>query len=199
MRRRTESTSYRLGWYGGLGARKVATISPSVTLPQTQPSCLSVSSTGLIDCGNWAVSASWNVPADAVSGVYLARPVRLDTGGASHIPFVVRDDNGHEDVLFQTSDTTWQAYNSYGGNSLYVGNAPSVGFPEGRAYKVSYNRPFNTRTDDAISWVLGPEFSMLEFLERNGYDVAYTTGVDTARRGSQILNHKTFMTAGHDE
>ena len=89
---------YRLGWYGGIGARKVATIQPSASLPQSQPACLTNSSTGLIDCGNWAVSASWTVPTDAVSGVYLARPVRLDTGGASHIPFVVRDDNGHEDI-----------------------------------------------------------------------------------------------------
>ena len=35
--------------------------------------------------------------------------------------FVVRDDDGGSDLLFQTSDTTWQAYNQYGGNSLYTG------------------------------------------------------------------------------
>ena len=190
---------YRLGWYGGDGARLVATIDPTATLPQVQPQCLTDSSTGLIDCGNWSVSASWDVPADAVSGVYLARPERLDTGGASHIPFIVRDDGGHENILLQTSDTTWQAYNDYGGNSLYVGNAPSVGFPEGRAYKVSYNRPFNTRANDPTSWVLGPEFSMIQFLERNGYDLAYSSEVDTARFGSHILDHKIFMTSGHDE
>ena len=52
--------------------------------------------------------------------------------------FVVRDDNSTSDVLYQTSDTIWQAYNDYGGNSLYVGS------PAGRAYKVSYNRTFAT-------------------------------------------------------
>ena len=51
--------------------------------------------------------------------------------------FVVRDDARASALLFQTSDTTWQAYNAYGGNSLYVGS------PAGRAYKVSYNRPFS--------------------------------------------------------
>src|SRR5579859_4350442 len=61
---------YRLGFYQGLGARLVASISPSATLPQIQPPCLTDSSTGLIDCGNWGVSASWAVPATAVSGVY---------------------------------------------------------------------------------------------------------------------------------
>jgi hypothetical protein len=47
---------YRLGYYQDLGARKVATISPSASLPQNQPACLTDPSTGLIDCGNWAVS-----------------------------------------------------------------------------------------------------------------------------------------------
>src|SRR5512146_2678994 len=50
---------FRLGYYGGMGARKITTISPSATLPQTQPACLTDSVTRLYDCGNWAVSASW--------------------------------------------------------------------------------------------------------------------------------------------
>ena len=40
-------------------------------------------------------------------GVYFARLIRNDTGGASHVPFIVRDDDGHSDLLFRTSDTTW--------------------------------------------------------------------------------------------
>ena len=84
---------YRLGYYQGLGARRVDTILPSASLPQTQPNPITDASTGLVDCGNWAESASWPVPATATSGVYIARLVRTDTGGASHIPFVVRDDS----------------------------------------------------------------------------------------------------------
>src|SRR5262245_5268894 len=82
---------YRLGYYNGLGARRIATIAPSVQLPQTQPACLTATSTGLIDCGNWAESASWLVPTTATSGIYIARLSRPDTGGASHVVFVVRD------------------------------------------------------------------------------------------------------------
>jgi hypothetical protein len=67
---------YRLGYYGGMGARKIATVRPSVPLPQPQPNCLTDASTGLIDCGNWAESASWAVPADATSGIYIAKRVR---------------------------------------------------------------------------------------------------------------------------
>jgi hypothetical protein len=185
---------YRLGYYGGMGARKVATVQPSVNLPQNQPACLSNSTTGLIDCGNWAVSASWSVPVNAVSGVYIARLVRTDTSGASHMVFIVRDDEHHSDLLFQTSDTTWQAYNDYGGNSLYVGS------PAGRAYKVSYNRPFVTRGNQyARAWLFDGDYPMIRWLEANGYFVSYTTGVDTDRRGSELLEHQAFLSVGHDE
>ena len=51
---------------------------------------------------------------------------------------------------FMTSDETWQAYNDWGGYSVYTGNA--TGSPwccsaqnPGRAVQVSYNRPFATR------------------------------------------------------
>src|SRR5437667_2355420 len=81
---------YRLGYYAGMGARRVATVAPSAALPQIQPDCLTDASTGLVDCGNWAESASWAVPPDAASGIYLAKLVRSDTGGASHIVFIVR-------------------------------------------------------------------------------------------------------------
>src|SRR5215467_9415878 len=191
---------YRMGYYGGLGARKQATINPSVSLPQSQPACLTQPSIGLVDCGNWAVSASWAVPSTAISGIYFAKLVRTDTGGSSHIVFVVRDDAGTSDVLFQASDTTWQAYNQYGGNSLYLGTAPS---DDGRAYKVSYNRPFATRGQTpgygTSNWVFYGEYPMIRFLEANGYDVSYFTDTDSDRRGSLIRNHKVFLSVGHDE
>ena len=54
-----------------------------------------------------------------MSGIYFARVVRDDTQGTSHIVFVVRNDASHSNILFQTSDETWQAYNDYGGQNLY--------------------------------------------------------------------------------
>lgn len=185
---------YRLGYYGGLGARKVASVNPSASLPQSQPACLNDVATGLIDCGNWANSGSWTVPADAVSGIYVAKVIRADTLGASHIVFVVRNDASTSSLLFQTSDTTWQAYNNYGGNSLYAGS------PVGRAYKVSYNRPFNTRAvDGGQDWLFNSEYPMLRWLESNGYDVSYSSGIDTDRYAGLLLNHRVFVSVGHDE
>jgi hypothetical protein len=185
---------YRMGYYGGAGARLVATVQPSVALPQSQPACGDDAATGLIDCGNWSESASWRVPADATSGIYFAKLVREGgVTGASHVVFVVRDDDGASDLLFQTSDTTWQAYNAYGGNSLYAGN------PAGRAYKVSYNRPFSTRGNAGEDWVFNSEYPMVRWLERNGYDVSYFTGADSDRLGPELREHASFLSVGHDE
>jgi hypothetical protein len=184
---------YRLGYYQANGARYVTTVYPSVTLPQSQPACLTDPATLLTDCGNWAESASWAVPADAVSGLYIARLVRTVTGGASHVAFIVRDDASNSELLVKTSDTTWQAYNTWGGSSLYVGPAR----------KVSYNRPFETRGSSTEDWLFNAEYPMVRWLEMNGYDVTYTTDVDTDRYTSEgpnrILNHKVFLSVGHDE
>ncbi len=226
---------YRLGYYGGMGARRVATVTPSATLPQKQPDCLTDPGTRLYDCGNWAVSASWTVAADAMSGIYIARLVRQDGDPpswapdnsrttaarpaplphaygalglgklvnalkeprASHIYFVVRDDASRADLLFQASDTTWQAYNRAGITSTYGSFDPAR--PMERAYKVSLNRPYVTRDYRAVNLVFNAEYPMLRRLEANGYDVTYSTGVDSDRRGALIRNHKAFLSVGHDE
>ena len=244
----TDSTDYRIdiyrmGWYAGLGARLVDTVAPSVPLPQAQPEGLRDPATRLYDCGNWAVSASWTAPEDAVSGIHFARLVRQDPEPepapwradhsltppaarpeavahaygslghgrlrialreprASHIYFVVRDDASRSDILFQTADTTWQAYNRYGGHCTYGRLDPEHPRQHGgppRAFKVSYNRPLETRHYRAVNTVFNAEYPFVRFLEANGYDVSYTTGVDSDRRGELISNHRLFLSVGHDE
>ena len=135
-----------------------------------QPDALVDASRGLVDAGNWSVTDGWNVPANAVSGVYLARVQRLDSNGdpidgaVNQIPFIVRNDGETHDIVLQTSDTTWQAYNGWGGNNGEVGAnlygdmndsinwdpIPGAGsYSQDRAYAVSYNRPFITATAPA--------------------------------------------------
>jgi hypothetical protein len=192
---------FRLGFYRGRGARKVAELPGEAITARRQPPGVADPSVRLLDCGNWAVSAAWRVPDDAVSGVYLAKLTRTDTGGASHVPFVVRDDGAGADILFQTADTTWQAYNRFGGASLYTGSPTDNYETATRARKVSYNRPFITRGDDnGRSFLFSAEYPAIRFLERNGYHVAYATGIDTDRRGVDALRrHRVFLSVGHDE
>ncbi|HEY3082936.1 MAG TPA: DUF4082 domain-containing protein, partial [Chloroflexota bacterium] len=72
--------------------------------------------------------------------------------------------------------------------------------PAGRAFKVSYNRPFDTRTGEQRSFFFNAEYPMVRFLERNGYDLSYATGVDTDRLGgANLRTHRAFLSVGHDE
>ncbi|MFF2569932.1 DUF4082 domain-containing protein [Streptomyces sp. NPDC058084] len=190
---------YRLGWYGGDGARLVSTEAqaaqsyPATYLTQ-RPTCVKDQPTGLMDCGNWPTTVSWTVPSDAVSGLYVVNFDQADGNGLMPYPFVVRNDASRSDIVVQTSDQTWQAYNDWGGTNLYDGQGPA---PDGRAYKVSYNRPMDIGGENGI---YGSEYEMISWLERNGYDLSYVSGLDTATRGSALLaNHKMFMSQGHDE
>jgi hypothetical protein len=188
---------YRMGYYQGNGARRVDRI--EMTGPSNAgAACMTDAYPGLVDCGNWSDSATWTIPADAVSGIYFAHLVgEQGTTGENHAFFVVRDDSSTSDIYYQTSDTTWQAYNNWGGRSLYSGGPLTN--PD-RAAAVSYNRPFATRAvDTGHDWVFNAEYPMVRWLERNGYDVSYEAGVDTDRYGSLIKNHRVFMSTGHDE
>ena len=201
----TDSTDYRLdiyrlGYYGGDGARKVATVQPSAPLPQTQPACVTEPTTGLVDCGNWAVSASWAVPADAVSGIYIAKLVREDrtVGQAATSVFVVRDDGSHSDLLFQTSDTTWQAYNhaTAATASTPVSPARARAGLQGQLQPPVHHPRHARRQDGSVQRRVpdGPlaraQRLRRQLLHRRRH---------RPPRHAEILNHKVFLSVGHDE
>ncbi|WEJ59332.1 DUF4082 domain-containing protein [Devosia sp. FJ2-5-3] len=193
---------YRLGYYNGDGARLMHTINRNLTTAQSQPLPIFDPETKLVDAGNWSVTASWDIPDDAVSGVYFAKLTRLDGSmGENMIPFIVRNDEAPSDVTFQTADTTWQAYNWWGGYNFYGG--VDGGLRTGRASKVSYNRPIITRDGGFAAgpqdYIFGAEYSAIRFLEQNGYDINYISGIDAAADGAQLLNSKIFLSVGHDE
>ncbi len=190
---------YRIGYYSGNGARLIHNAGSLAGTDQPEP--LYNEETGMIDCDNWSESYSWAIPSSAVSGMYIARIERVG-GGSNHILFIVRNDSHNSDIYVQLPDATWQAYNAYGGSSLYDGNTT---YDQGHATKVSYNRPFfpynvlfNTDGRGA-DWYMNAEYPMIRWLERNGYDITYTSCNDVARNGYKLLNHKIFLSTGHDE
>ena len=177
---------FRLGWYGGDGGRKVLTGIERAGKRQEEP--VTDPTTGLIEC-RWTDPWTLSVPSndDWPSGTYIAKFTARPSGLEWHIPFTVRDDSRRSVFLFQNSVTTWQAYNSWGGKSLYTGS------PQARI--VSFDRPYKYGTGDLFVW----EYYMIRFLEREGYDVAYCTNVDLHRDPGLPARANAFLSVGHDE
>jgi hypothetical protein len=188
---------YRLGWYGGVGARLVA----------CQPSCFTddaggpepspaPDATGFVDAG-WPVSAHIAVGADWTSGYYLVR-AELESGpqagGSATTYAVVRAAHSRSRMLVQVPVNTWEAYNGWGGKSLY----PFSSSDGKQAIRVSFDRPF-AWTLPGAQGPLGWELPLIRFIERNGYDVSYQSDVFTAAHPHSLMHHAAVVVAGHDE
>jgi hypothetical protein len=200
---RFELRIFRSGNYAGKGARLVTTVE---AVPGTvQPACHDDPLTGLRSCSNWSPSYRLEIPSEWVSGVYFAVLVRSDDGRRSGIPFIVRDDGRRSEILYQSSLSTYQAYNNFGGKSLYSFNSGAciTVTDSPRAAKVSLARPHIVPPMDPTSY-FRVEYPMVFWLEGQGYDVSYSTNFDTHRSGTSgqhnaLLDHRVFMAVGHDE
>jgi hypothetical protein len=180
---------YRIGYYNNAGARQILPVTNIAV--HEMPPCTNTKATGLVSC-SWPAAFSVTIPKDAVSGLYIVRIVRQDHIGAL-IPVVVKDTRP-ADLYFQSSVTTAQAYNNWGGEGLYSDSHDGLGF----ATRVSFDRPYDS--DFGSGQVLRYEALMARFLERNGYDVSYTTNLDVVRDGtSGLLKRGAFLSVGHDE
>ena len=148
----------------------------------------------LIDSANETWEAPWSpslrVTTDAEwpPGQYLLRLESAD-GGLSFVPLVIRDDESRSDILVQSAVATWQAYNGWGGASVYQGKRK-------RANIVSFERPY---TGNGSGEFLGREFEFDFFVEKLGLDVSYWTDLDLHARGELALNHRAIVIPGHDE
>ncbi len=213
---------FRMGWYGGAGGRQMAAAITRTGVKQPRP--IVDRATGLIEC-NWKDPYVLKIPDNShdstqwASGFYLAKLTASKSGKQSYIIFVVRDDSRASDILFQSSVTTYQAYNNWGGMSLYRWNSRGK-----QALKVSFNRPYANSPNSAAAYGVGAgefftnfqpqrktsnagwEYNMVRWLERSGYDVTYCTNIDTHENNLETHSikpmlwlHKAFLSVGHDE
>ena len=196
---------FRMGYYGGRGARLMTTLGPFSCSKQQTPK---PGEKNLHEC-HWEPTTKLSIPTDWPSGVYLGRlttqPEKADQPyWQSYVVFVVRDERP-ADILFQCSDNTWQAYNRWPNNySLYT--HPRDG--QGPWADVSFDRPYG-REAQFVGVVNDPltvgsgEFLPLEFplaywLEEQGYDVSYCTNSDMLSP-EHGLKCKSWISVGHDE
>ncbi len=190
---------YRLGWYGGAGGRRVTCLPSCATDEQGQAMRIPSVPEGLPTAQLPPIRAGWPVT-DALhtdpmwtSGYYLVEAVLTDgpdAGRAATTFFILREPTAPigSPILVQVPVNTWEAYNRWGGKSLYDFYGP-------RAYRVSFDRPFGEMAQTPMWW----EIQVVRFLEREGYDVSYQTDLDTHRDAASLLRHRAVIVAGHDE
>jgi hypothetical protein len=179
---------FRTGWYDGVGGRRMT---DAVTRPGIVQDVPAPGVDGLLEC-NWRDPYTLTIPGDWLSGIYLAKLTGIPSGDQSYIMFVVRDGR-RADFVFQSAVTTYQAYNNWGGKSLYAFNSTGEA-----ARKVSFLRPYASAFGTG-GYIFQWEYNFVRFLEREGYDVTYTTNVDTHARPETLRRARAFLSVGHDE
>jgi len=193
---------FRMGYYGGRGARAMKTLGPFKGKQQPKPPV----GEGRQRRCRWDPAVSLTVPHDWPSGVYLGRLTTLPDKAntpywQSYVVFIVRDDRP-ADFLFQCSDNTWQAYNRWPDDfSLYTDPRGShaldvaVSFDRPYAkYSQIFERPLSTGSGEFLLW----EYPLAYWMEKHGYDVTYCSNSDCLDAG-QITRCNTFISVGHDE
>jgi hypothetical protein len=183
-----KADAYRIGYYQGTGGRLIW--SSGEQLGQVQARATIDPRTHMAEA-IWAPSLTVQTDQSWPPGMYL---IRLTTGdsGATFVPITVRDDRSEAPLLVQSSVTTWQAYNGWGGASQYTG----AGGQSSRSRVVSFDRPY---TGNGSGEFFGREFEFVHFVERLGLDVTYWTDIDLHERSDLALRHKAVITLGHDE
>ncbi|MER7761596.1 N,N-dimethylformamidase beta subunit family domain-containing protein [Streptomyces sp. NPDC097619] len=185
-------SAYRIGWYGGAGARLVwrsgelpGRLQPPVrTDPATRTARADWERTAEIRTEGWP------------EGCYL---LRLDAVGAPapaqrFVPLTVRSASAADRTVFVNAVGTWQAYNRWGDADLYGG---PDGKAASRSLAVSFDRPY--RSANGAGQFPRYEEPLLRLAERLGLPLAYATGPDLAREPALLCGARAVLSPGHDE
>ena len=185
---------YRVGWYDSKGGRLVRELPESEGRPRSQPN--PDAETGLVEC-DWPVTDTFDVPSNLTTGLYLAHFVLTsgpNRGKSTADAFFVRPSEQRtrqSNIVVQMPIATSQAYNSWGGKSLY--GFQSDGEP---ADKISYHRPHGIPFPGNH---LGYAIHAVRFLESEGYEISYVSDVDVHRNPDLLRDYQLAISAGHDE
>jgi len=182
---------FRIGWYGGAGGREV--LVSNRLRAQTQPPCVHRNATGLTEC-NWHPTLTFTIPPALPGGVYIAK--LSSATGESDCLFVVRS-SPPQPLLAQLPTSTYEAYNAWGGDSLYPGGARVAITGTTQGIEVSYDRPYDSAT--GAGQFFARDVAMVWFLERYGYPVSYSTSESVDLDPGQLSGRRAVIDFGHSE
>jgi len=191
---------YRMGYYGGTGARHMGSFGPFAGKVQPEPE---IGVERVREC-QWEPAVRIVIPSDWISGVYIGKLTEEREKLQSYVIFIVKDDRAC-DALFQVSDTTWAAYNRWpsqfslyddGKKEWYWGPNVRVSFdrPYGKYCQID-NWPLSVGSGEFLLW----EFPLAYWLEKEGIDVSYISNVDTHLDPRSFLRARSWLSTGHDE
>jgi len=150
-------------------------------------------------CG-WPASFKFRIPADWKSGYYSLALNAEDRGGefvqrgrrtaASEAFFVVRaaEPGKSSKILIQLCTNTYNAYNNWGGHSLYAFHARN----KLQGHRVSFDRPPRSQFSQ---W----EQHFITWAEANGFPLEYAVNSDLEFRPEMLQAYKLVLSVGHDE
>ena len=123
---------------------------------------------------------------------YYALKLRTGSGWETLVPYVVSSESAVGTVALVAPITTWQAYNRWGGYSLYEG-------PDGdrRSWAVSFDRPYNGAT--GANDFRTAAFPIVVRAEKLGIPLSYFTNVDVHARPDVLAGANGYVSTGHDE
>ena len=179
--------AFRFGWYSGHQARLVWT---SARVPGQLQTAVEIAP------GTHMVTAPWRPSMTITSTNWPASYLlRLDasSGAERYVPITVRSASTAGAVVILDDNTTWQAYNTWGGYSLYQG---PDGLPSDRGYAVSFDRPYDG--DGAVRFLAFDE-AATALAEHTGVPLAYETDVDIDQHPGILAGARAVISLGHDE
>jgi len=192
--------AYRMGWYGGMQGRLIWTSGETASTWQLD---MSTDGTTKMSRALWAPSLNFTIDNTWPTGSYLLKLVS-STSEAHYVPLTVRRDSTSASLVVVSAVTTWQAYNPWGGCTLYQ---CFVGNPRSRATVVSFDRPYASSYNWGSADFLTHELPLISLIEELGIDTAYVTDIDlhsSALDGDGstnpvLVNRTALLTTAHDE
>ena len=136
----------------------------------------------------WPASVRLPIPADWRSGYYR---VSLSAGEAKGSCFFVlrpAEPGASTRVLIQLSTNTYNAYNNFGGFSLYAYN----GLGGNQGHRVSFQRPPGSQFD---TW----ERPFVDWAERAGIALDFAANSDLEFHPEMLKAYRLVLSVGHDE
>ncbi|MFC7495245.1 MULTISPECIES: N,N-dimethylformamidase beta subunit family domain-containing protein [unclassified Nocardioides] len=181
-------SAYRIGAYRGGWGHLVWRSGP-VAGEEQAPATFRPAETRTV-VAPWRPSLS--IDTDGWRPGYYVLKLETSTGWDTVVPYVVRSESARGTVALVAPVTTWQAYNTWGGHSLYAG-------PSGdrRSWAVSFDRPYdgppgaNDFRRAALPIVVRAEWM--------GVPLSYFTNVDLHLHPEVLRGASGYASLGHDE